>query len=80
MVSGGLAVWANRNFQADWTFRGSALTGLTPMGDAAWTAANGEITGRPKSAAGGWLILDKPLQDVQFAASFRCTTAPAFHR
>ena len=28
---------------------------------------------RPKTPEGGWLILDKPLQDVQFASTFRCT-------
>jgi len=43
------------------------------MGDATWSAANGEITGKPRSAGGGWLVLDKSLQDVQFAASFKCT-------
>src|SRR5580658_5295110 len=66
------AVWANKNFLADWIFRGSALTGMSPLGDAAWSAENGEIVGRPKSAAGGWLVLEKSLQDVQFAADYKC--------
>src|SRR4051812_27995985 len=70
---GAAAGWANRDFQADWNFRGSALTGMSQLGDAAWTAENGEIVGKPKSAAGGWLLLEKSLQDVQFAASYKCT-------
>jgi len=70
---GAAAVWANKNFLADWTFQGSALTGMSQVGDAAWSAENGEIVGKPKSASGGWLMIDKPLQDVQFAASYKCT-------
>src|SRR3954454_16933216 len=73
LAAGAAAIWANRNFQPDWTFRGSALTGMTQLGDATWSAENGELVGRPKSPAGGWLMLDKPLQDVQFAAQYRCT-------
>jgi hypothetical protein len=43
------------------------------LGDAQWRAENGEIVGIPKTTEGGWLILDKPLQDTQFASTFRCT-------
>ncbi|MEO8596078.1 MAG: FG-GAP-like repeat-containing protein [Candidatus Solibacter sp.] len=64
---------ANKNFIPDWTFKGSSLTAFKTVGDAAWRAENGEIVGTPKSAAGGWLILDKPYQDTQFAATYRCT-------
>src|SRR5512135_2578473 len=64
---------ANKNFIADWTFKGSSLTTFRTVGDAQWRAENGEIVGTPKTPAGGWLILDKPLQDVQFASTFRCT-------
>jgi Domain of Unknown Function (DUF1080)/FG-GAP-like repeat/FG-GAP repeat len=64
---------ANKNFVPDWTFKGSSLTAFKTLGDAEWRAENGEIVGVPKSAAGGWLILDKPLQDTQFASTFRCT-------
>jgi hypothetical protein len=64
---------ANKNFTPDWTFRGSSLASFRTLGDAEWRAEDGEIVGKPRSAAGGWLILDKPLQDVQFAATFRCT-------
>jgi hypothetical protein len=64
---------ANKNFVPDWTFKGSSLGTLRALGDANWRAENGEIVGTPRTAAGGWLILDKPLQDVEFASTFRCT-------
>jgi len=64
---------ANKNFIPDWTFKGSIPSTFRTLGEADWRAENGEIIGTPRSAAGGWLILDHPLQDVQFAASFRCT-------
>jgi hypothetical protein len=64
---------ANKNFVPDWTFKGSSLGQWRTLGGADWRAENGEIVGTPKTAEGGWLILDKPLQDVQFAATFRCT-------
>jgi hypothetical protein len=63
---------ANKNFVPDWTFQGSSLGAARTLGNAAWRAENGEILGTPKSAEGGWLILDRPLQDVQFASTFRC--------
>ena len=64
---------ANKNFVPDWTFQGSSLGAARTLGNASWRAENGEIVGTPKTAEGGWLILDKPLQDVQFASTFRCT-------
>ena len=65
-------IFANRNFVPDWTFKGSSLTGLRTLGHAEWRATNGEIFGTPTSADGGWLFLDKTLQDVQFAANVHC--------
>ena len=62
-----------RTFPADWTFKGSALTGMQQVGQATWKAENGEIIGTPTSPDGGWLLLDKGYQDVQFAASYRCS-------
>ena len=64
---------ANKNFVPDWTFQGSSLPAARTIGNAGWRAENGEIIGTPKTADGGWLILDKPLQDLQFASTFRCT-------
>ena len=46
---------------------------MSQTGDTAWSAENGEIVGKPKSPAGGWLVLDKSLQDVQFAATYKCS-------
>ena len=63
---------ANKNFVPDWTFQGSSLGAARTLGNVSWRAENGEIVGTPKAAEGGWLILDKPLQDVQFASTFRC--------
>jgi len=75
-IAGALALLphavANKNFAPDWTFQGSSLRSARTVGNAEWRAENGEIVGSPKSAEGGWLILDQPLQDVQFAATFRC--------
>jgi hypothetical protein len=61
-----------KTFVPDWTFKGSALTGFQTIGAAQWTATNGEIVGRPTAPEGGWLVLDKSLQDVEFGADFRC--------
>jgi hypothetical protein len=63
---------ATKNFIPDVTFNGSALTGWHQLGQADWRADHGEIVGTPKNANGGWLVLDRGYQDVQFYASFRC--------
>ena len=60
------------SFRPDTRFSGSTLTGWTPLGAASWRAENGEIVGTPKSAAGGWLILNQSFQDVGLYARFRC--------
>src|SRR4051812_43267383 len=60
-------------FVPDWTFKGSALTGWQVLGQADWRAENGELVGKPKDPSGGWLLLDKPFQDIQFGADFKCT-------
>src|SRR6266568_7497578 len=64
---------AGPSFAPDSTFKGSSLSGWQPLGQAEWRAQNGEISGTPKSAAGGWLVLGRSCQDVAFYASFRCT-------
>ena len=59
-------------FVPDWTFKGSTLTGWHVLGAADWKAIDGELVGTPKSADGGWLVLDKSFQDVEFGADFKC--------
>src|SRR5262245_44938105 len=63
------------NFVPDWTFKGSALTGWRVLGDADWKAVDGVLVGTPKTPAGGWLVLDKALQDVQVGFDVRCGAA-----
>lgn len=66
---------AGPSFRPDTTFQGSTLAGWTPLGDAAWKASNGEISATPTQPAGGWLVLDKSLQDVGVFTSFKCAAA-----
>jgi hypothetical protein len=60
-------------FVPDWTFKGSALTGTEQIGQATWRAENGEIVGTPKSAEGGWLLINPGYQDMQIAGSYKCS-------
>ena len=50
-------------FVPDWTFKGSALTGMQQIGQVTWRAENGEIIGTPQTPEGGWLLLDREYQD-----------------
>ena len=62
------------NFKPDGSFKGSALTGWHVVGDAEWTAQNGEIVGKAKPGTnGGWLVMDKNFQDVQLYLNYKCT-------
>ena len=64
---------AGPTFKADYRFTGTALGGFTAIGDADWKVENGEIVGRPKTATGGWLLLEsKELQNLQVYASMKC--------
>src|SRR3954471_14393263 len=67
----------NGNFVADWSFKGSAIGGWQPLGQADWRAENGEIVGTPRAPDGGWLLLNQSFQDVQLFASVRCAAACA---
>jgi len=60
-------------FIPDFTFKGSTLAGWHVLGAADWKAVDGELIGTPKSPEGGWLVLDKSFQDVEFGADFKCT-------
>jgi hypothetical protein len=62
-------------FVPDWTFKGNTLAGWHVLGAADWKAADGELIGTPKSPDGGWLVLDKSFQDVEFGADFKCVGA-----
>jgi len=60
-------------FKPDTIFTGSSLAGWQPLGAADWRAQDGEIIGRPRAGGqGGWLVLDKSFQDVNFFTRFRC--------
>ncbi|MPZ18278.1 MAG: DUF1080 domain-containing protein [Luteitalea sp.] len=67
------AVVAAQNYQTETTYQGTSLAGWRVVGDAAWRAENGEYVGALKGPGGGWLMLDKSLQDVGVFARFRCT-------
>ncbi|HMF78878.1 MAG TPA: FG-GAP-like repeat-containing protein [Bryobacteraceae bacterium] len=61
------------NFTSDSTFKGSSLGGWHVLGQADWSARNGELTGKAKQGgSGGWLVLDEAYQDIGFYAGFRC--------
>ena len=65
---------ARWNFIPDWTFKGNDLKkDWTVLGQATWQAANGELIGTPTSPEGGWLVLNKGLQDFQFGADLKCS-------
>ena len=63
---------AGPTFRPDVVFRGNALTGWTPLGQADWRAQNGEIVGTPKQPGGGWLVLNKSYQDVAVYTNVTC--------
>ena len=66
------AVFA-QNYVPDTRYAATSMAGVRVVGDAAWRAEKGEYIGTPKSAAGGWLVLDRSLQDVGVFGEFRCT-------
>ncbi len=73
VLAGMPAVAVGPAFVPDVSFTGSSLAGWHTVGNAAWHAENGEIVGRPTAASGGWLVLDKPYQDVGVYVEYRCT-------
>ncbi|HVW85547.1 MAG TPA: FG-GAP-like repeat-containing protein [Bryobacteraceae bacterium] len=66
---------ATHDFVPDLLFRGSSLTGWRALGQAGWSASNGELTATPHDGKGGLLLLDKSYQDLEFQTDFRCTGA-----
>ena len=70
----GLSAADPANFKPDGSFKGSTLTGWRVLGDAEWTASNGELIGKAKPGTnGGWLVMDKSFQDVQLYMNYKCT-------
>ena len=45
----------------------------TVVGDGAWTADKGEVTGKA-GPGGSWLVLDRPYQDLNFFSRFQCSS------
>jgi 3-keto-disaccharide hydrolase len=64
---------AAQNYHTDTVYNGASLNGWHVLGEAAWRAENGEYVGTPKNDGGGWLVLDKSLQDVGVFGRFKCT-------
>lgn len=62
---------ARYSFIPDWTFQGSSVSALNTIGQAEWRAADGEIVASARTPAGGWLMLDRGLQDVEVGFDFR---------
>src|SRR5262245_28878593 len=69
-----MAFGSGPSFRPTNTFKGSTLAGWHALGNAKWTAINGEITGAPAEQGGGWLVLDRSFQDVGFFATYKCST------
>src|SRR5205823_1683892 len=72
-----LVTGSGPSFRPTHTFKGSTLSGWHSVGDATWTAVNGEITGTPTQPAGGWLVLDQSFQDVGFFTTYKCSSGCA---
>ena len=66
---------ATHDFVPDTVFKGSSVSGLRTLGSADWRADSGEISGIPRDPDGGWLLLDKSYQDVEFYLELRCGAA-----
>jgi hypothetical protein len=63
---------AGPTFRPDFRLAGNSLSAFKPLGAADWKIQNGEIIGTPKSAAGGWLLLNgKEFQDTQIYANVK---------
>ena len=64
---------ARWNFIPDWTFKGNDIKkDWTVIGQATWKAVDGELIGTPTSPEGGWLVLNKGLEDFQLGADLKC--------
>ncbi len=71
-ISAALLLAAPRNFVPDFVL-GSSVAGLRTIGQASWQAGQGELTATPRNSSGGWLVLDRGYQDVEFYTEFKCS-------
>src|SRR5437016_3691522 len=63
------------NWMPDVTFKATSLGGWHTLGQADWRVQNGEVIGTARQGGyGGWLVLDRSYQDVEFYANFRCNS------
>ena len=60
------------HFPADGGISTSDLSGWTAFGQAEWTALDGIVTAHPKTAAGGWLLFDRPMANVGVFSQILC--------
>jgi hypothetical protein len=59
----------------DVSFKATSLAGWHVLGQAEWRVENGEVVGTAKpGGSGGWLVLDRSYQDVEFYSAFHCTS------
>lgn len=63
------------SFHPDVTLQGSNLAGWHSMGEADWRLEHGELVGKPRSASGGWLVMDRAYQDVGLFVDYKCMGA-----
>jgi hypothetical protein len=59
------------NFKPTAAVPATSLSGWHQLGEATWKADRGELVGTP-AGDGGWLVLDKALQDIQYYSTFKC--------
>ncbi len=72
-VAGAITLYGQgpANFRPTALVPTTSLSGWHQLGDATWKADGGELVGTP-GPGGGWLVLDKKFQDLQYFSSFRC--------
>jgi hypothetical protein len=72
--AGSPALLHGPSFVPDAKFSGSSLGGWKPLGQATWSAENGELVGKGTNGS-GWLVLDRSYQDTGFYGAVRCEGA-----
>ncbi len=60
-------------FLPDYSFEGSNISQWKTMGEASWSAQDGEITGTSNDEKGGWLIMEEGYQDVGLHTLFQAS-------